>query len=506
MLFGSVCSGIEAATAAWEPLGWRPAFFAEIEGFPQAVLRHHHGSNIVARHPRRKSSPRLPGGVPNLGDFTGIRVRDLLRAGIAIPDLLAGGTPCQDFSTAGLRRSLDGDNGNLTLEFVRLAHAIDNLRRHRGQPGLLVLWENVPGVLNTRDNAFGCFLAAMVGCDSPLVPPARKSDRRAWPDAGVVVGPQRAGAWRCLDAQYFGLAQRRKRVFALFGPRNWPVADALFPVGEGLRRDSPPCREAGPAVATLTANGVGASGADDSQARGGHLIAAPVAGAFLSKGRSAASATNQDAMNGLLVAAFGGGNTRGPIDVATARTAHGGPHGRQDFESDTFVVEAIPFDTTQITSAGNFSNPGPGDPCHPLTAGGHAPAIAFNGRQDPVHGPVPGALDTDPQTQCVAIQEIGKRTGVSTDDARCGLGVSRPGDPMYTLQAGAQHGIADRMSVRRLTPREAERLQGFADGHTLVPYRGKPAADGPRYRAIGNSQPVPVMRWLGRRIEAVGLP
>ena len=181
LVYGSVCSGIEAATVAWEPLGWRPAFFAEIEPFPSAVLAH--------RHP----------AIPNLGDMTAIDGR-AWRGRI---DVLVGGTPCQAFSVAGLRRSLDDKRGNLALRFVELADAC--------QPGWIV-WENVPGVLSTRDNAFGCFLGGLAGEDGPLEPPGGK-----WADAGVVLGPARAVAWRVLDAQYFGLAQRRRRVFVVAG-------------------------------------------------------------------------------------------------------------------------------------------------------------------------------------------------------------------------------------------------------------------------------------------------
>lgn len=158
--------------------------------------------------------------------------------------------------------------------------------------------------------------------------------------------------------------------------------------------------------------------------------------------------------------AFGGNNTAGPIDVATACNAHGGPTGRMDFESETFIA----FDTTQVTHAANRSNPQPGDPCHPLASGAHAPAIAFHNRQDPdVSGNVTHPL--------------------GAKDNGLGLGLG--------------------MMVRRLTPRECERLQGFPDDWTAITYRGKPAADGPRYKALGNSMAVPVMRWLGERIAMV---
>lgn len=148
MRYLSVCSGIEAATVAWHPLGWTPVAFAEIEPFPSAVLAY-----------------RFP-DVPNLGDMTLLRDRILTRE-LEAADLLVGGTPCQSFSIAGLRKSLSDERGNLTLEFVRLANAIDDIRRADGKPPAYILWENVPGVFSTSDNAFGAFLAGLVGSDTP---------------------------------------------------------------------------------------------------------------------------------------------------------------------------------------------------------------------------------------------------------------------------------------------------------------------------------------------------
>src|ERR1044071_3830774 len=165
MRYLSVCSGIEAATVAWESLGWRPTAFSEIEAFPSAVLAHHYPD------------------VPNLGDFTAIDTGTL-----GPVDLLVGGTPCQAFSVAGARRSLDDARGNLTLSFVELAHELaDN-------NGLQwVVWENVPGVLSTKDNAFGCFLGGIVGSNEPVVCDGR------WPNAGMVAGPKGKAAWRVFD-------------------------------------------------------------------------------------------------------------------------------------------------------------------------------------------------------------------------------------------------------------------------------------------------------------------
>jgi DNA (cytosine-5)-methyltransferase 1 len=221
MKFLSVCSGIEAASVAWGPLGWEAMGFAEIEPFPSAVLAHHYPA------------------VPNHGDMT--QLADQIRAGlIDAPDILCGGTPCQAFSVAGLRKSLDDARGNLSLVFCELANAIDE---SRADPAI-IFWENVPGVLSTKDNAFGCFLAGLAGEDDPLVPPGGK-----WTNAGCVLGPQRAVAWRVLDAQYFGVAQRRRRVFVVASARtDFDPAAVLFE-WDGVRRDTAPSREAGQRVA-----------------------------------------------------------------------------------------------------------------------------------------------------------------------------------------------------------------------------------------------------------------
>ena len=232
MTYISFCSGIEAATAAWHPLGWSPVAFCEIDKFASRVLAHHYPD------------------VPNLGDFTKVDWSQYSA------DICVGGTPCQAFSVAGLRNSLADERGNLTLEFVR---AINIIRPHT------VVWENVPGVLSTADNAFGCFLAALVGCDEPIV------FEQGWPNAGVVDGPDRRAAWRILDAQYFGLAQRRKRVFVVANSGDRPHPAEILLEWEGLRRDSPPSREKGQGAAgTIAARTTGGGGfGTDFEAAGG---------------------------------------------------------------------------------------------------------------------------------------------------------------------------------------------------------------------------------------------
>lgn len=208
--YGSICSGIEAASVAWHDIG-TPLWFSEIEPFPCAVLAH-----------------RFP-EVPNLGDMTTLPEK-ILNGEVPAPDVLVGGTPCQAFSVAGKRESLDDERGNLTLVLIHILEAIDYVRQENGQPPCILVWENVPGVLSTKDNAFGHFLAGLVQACEPLQPTGGK-----WTNAGYVHSA-RTVAWRVLDAQYFGVAQRRKRVFLVASARRRSVAEVLFEP-KGVRGD-----------------------------------------------------------------------------------------------------------------------------------------------------------------------------------------------------------------------------------------------------------------------------
>jgi len=203
-----------------------PAWFSEIEPFPAAVLSHHYPD------------------VVNLGDMT--QIKDMLSLGILkAPDVLVGGTPCQAFSVAGARKGLSDERGQLTIEYVRLLDVLDTERRESGKPEAVCVWENVPGVLSSKDNAFGCFLGALAGEDDQLQPSGKR-----WSNAGCVYGPQRAVAWRVIDAQYFGLAQRRKRVFVVASARSgFDPTEVLFE-SEGVRRDIAPIRQTREEVAS----------------------------------------------------------------------------------------------------------------------------------------------------------------------------------------------------------------------------------------------------------------
>lgn len=414
MRFGSVCSGIEAASVAWHPLGWRAAWLAEIEPFPSALLAHHYPE------------------VPNLGDMTALP--GLIASGaVEAPDVFCGGTPCQAFSVAGLRRSLDDARGNLSLVFCEIADAIDRARAARGEQPAIVFWENVPGVLSTKDNAFGCFLAGLAGEEEPLKPAGPR-----WSDAGVVLGPERAVAWRVLDAQFFGVAQRRRRVFVVASARDDfdPVA-VLFEF-DGVRRDFALRRESGTRITTCLDAGpeIGGDGSRVSRLVTADDMVSCITGDIthaLNTANNGKGSSEDGTGRGTPLVPVAFHPTQDPISSTDGSTHAMGCGSKQGA-----ATVAVAFDTTQITSAANRSNPKPGDPCHPLAAGAHAPAIA------------------------TAVQ------------------------------------------VRRLTPRECERLQGFPDDYTLIPWRGKPAdlcPDGPRYKALGNSWAVPVVRWIGARIN-----
>lgn len=462
--YGSVCSGIEAATVAWHPLGWRAAWYAEIEPFPCAVLAHHYPDT------------------PNHGDMTRLAAM-VLSGKIPAPDVLVGGTPCQAFSVAGMREGLADPRGALTIRYVELLDAIDHVRTLRGEPEAVCVWENVPGVLSDKGNAFGCFLGALVGESEELQPPGGK-----WKDAGCVYGPTRTVAWRILDAQYFGLAQRRRRVFVVASARaGFDPLEVLFE-REGVRRDTPPRRGERQNVAGTIAGG--------ARKNGGYST------------------------DDVPLTTYGGGRSAGAIDVAACLVAKG---QKCDFEVESFVVhgtqdpcilkdqahtlgrnsgqENAVFDPNQITSPANRSIPEPGL-CHTLPAASKAP-IAFSCKD---HGADAGKLA--PTLRAM-------NHSASHPNAGGQVAVCITGEITHTLKAegfdasedGTGRGqpmVQGGAGVRRLTPRECEWLQGFPGDHTLIPYRGKHAdecPDGPRYKAIGNSKAVFVVRWIGLRIQ-----
>jgi DNA (cytosine-5)-methyltransferase 1 len=339
----------------------------------------------------------------------------ILSGQVEAPDLFCGGTPCQAFSVAGLRNSLDDARGNLSLTFVGIANAIDHVRSLRGDAPSIVFWENVPGVLNTKDNAFGCFLGALAGESDPIKPPGER-----WSNAGCVFGLQRTVAWRVLDAQHFGVAQRRRRVFVVASARDdINPAEILFEF-EGVRRDTPQSRE---------------------------------------EGESSAASTD---------AGFDSGGLQRTVGALCADT-HPGAYSGQDAYTGRLIPQIVGSIDCRI-GAQRAQN----------AQAGHMLPI-------PIHDQ--------------ATRHAGKN-GDKTMGKGNGLGIGQPGDPMNTLTKGDSHAVFQSMAVRRLTPVECERLQGFPDNYSNIPWRkAAESPDGPRYKALGNSWAVPVVAWIGKRIQ-----
>lgn len=251
MIAATVCSGIGAPEVAMPH--WQWAFASEIEAAPRAIMAYRHGAED-ARTQRRGAGPAL------WGDFTAIRVRFLRRLNITLPQWLVAGTPCQSFSVAGMRGGMADARGNLTMEFLRLVHALRRAGSLRG-----FLWENVPGILSHADNPFGCFLAGIVGSDTPIVSALK---RGRWPSAGMVDGPIGKAAWRVSDAQYFGLAQRRARVILVASFVDGIDPAAILFERTGLRGNNPPSRQQGQgAASTVTASSGGVSHKDGIDGR-----------------------------------------------------------------------------------------------------------------------------------------------------------------------------------------------------------------------------------------------
>ena len=507
MRFLSVCSGIEAASVAWHPIGWKALAFSEIEAFPRAVLAHHYPD------------------VPLHGDFTVLRDQQW----IADADVLVGGTPCQAFSVAGLRQSLQDDRGNLTLEYVRLADAVDDLRRARGEQPAIVVWENVPGVLSVKDNAFGCFLAALVGNDAPVVYTGKR-----WTNAGLVIGPKRAAAWRVLDAQYFGVAQRRRRVFVVASARDgFDPAEVLFE-REGVPRNTPPSRSQGQTstydvAPSLVSSGRGVERVGETRGQD-PVVAQPyqIANCLTQRSHKGINSTLDEGQTPVITptlrASLGGGTTgdhwdgltiafhptQDPI-TSTDGTTHAlgcGSSGGQASVAVAFSAKDYGGDATEelaptLRSMGHAQS---------HANGGGQMAVAFHSNQSFDSGnnvevsPTlrigssgtgqPPAVAT---SMAVAFDILGSlaTNGGKETDIHTSLRARAPGASENSTTTVISHSMA----VRRLTPRECERLQGFPDDYTLIPVRNKPAADGPRYKALGNSMAVPVMHWIGKRIQ-----
>lgn len=394
MRVGSLCSGSGIEAAAWKKLGWKHVFFSEIEDFPCAVLRYHY--------------PKTP----NLGDIRNINGRDYR----GMVDLLVAGTPCQDLSVAGKRAGLAGERSGLAFQFTRLLEEICPR---------WFLWENVPGVLSSNlGRDFGTLLGKMAECGYGF-------------------------SYRVFNSQYFGVPQRRRRVYLVGYLGDWRPAAAVLFEPHSLHGDTAPCGKTRTDVAgTLEAS--------------------------LSRSR-------------------GAGTPPGAItQVLTGRMGEGGP---DDKTQGGFYVPEIVAQALSCKWSKGTSGPA-GDEHYNLVAfqyGDKAAALTSEGADASPCG--------DRRPTVIAFTERGRAEGrtleFQEEQAYC---LRNPGSGGGTHSRNICDGL---LRVRRLTPLECERLQGWPDGYTDIVYKGKPARDAPRYRIIGNGISMPVLTWLGQRIDRV---
>jgi DNA (cytosine-5)-methyltransferase 1 len=517
-------------------LGWKAAWLSEIEPFPSAVLAHHYPD------------------VPNLGDMTLLPER-ILSGEVEAPDVFCGGTPCQAFSVAGLRNSLDDARGNLSLTFVGIANAIDHVRSVRSDAPAIIFWENVPGVLSTKDNAFGCFLGALAGEDDPIIPSGEK-----WTNAGCVYGPQRTVAWRVLDAQYFGVAQRRRRVFVVASARaDFDPAAVLFEF-DSVRRDTAPSRETGKESAGVIGDGASKrswpaevsstldttfgtkQGLEDQHVNAGcplFVLASTVQTLRTRRPGEGGMSADHEHLVPVVSPALNtcSGSHHAPDTKAyvvepisihphcIGRAPEAGAQGKEYLldgsaycmdsrgqpQAVAHVVGALACNTgPNGHDAGNFA-------CNQAVDAGHVLPVAqpmvlmdqggsvMNVEHDMVgtlrretHGHEPVVMQ--PMAYNIAPGKGELKDDIHVTDAKISKTIDASGSNPSMHQGGAA--IVQTMAVRRLTPVECERLQGFPDNYTNISWRKKDESpDGPRYKALGNSWAVPNVRWIGKRIQ-----
>jgi DNA (cytosine-5)-methyltransferase 1 len=444
MRYLSVCSGIEAASAAWHDFGWTPVGFSEIDAFPSAVLAH-----------------RFP-HVPNFGDMTKHKEWPLEPGSI---DILVGGTPCTSFSIAGLRKGLEDPRGQLILTYLAIAD-------HFRIPTLL--WENVPGVLSSNGGRdFGAFLGALGELGF------------RW-------------AYRVLDAQYFGVPQRRRRVFVVASASDRIDPESVLFEPESLRGDPAPRRKARKGSAAAAGAGVA----------GGRGFRMTAFGEY----------ADDDSASTLKMRDY---------KDATDLVTHPGAYSGQDAYTGRLVPHpshrddpAAPHPTLTQSASGTgavgYSNQEVFSPRGAYLVPSQPVAFAQNQVGEIRTNPVMGTLNTNsnatgrntplvmaPASQPVAFN-VYPSSGQGAELQACPTDIANAvtvTEHAKSTDCGTRIVQQSPMVVRRLTPVECERLMGFPDDWTNIPYRGKPAADGPRYKALGNSMAVPVMRWIGQRIK-----
>ena len=440
MRYLSVCSGIEAATVAWHHMGWEPVAFADIESFPGAVLAHHYPS------------------VPNLGDMTKFKEWD-----IGSIDLLVGGTPCQSFSVAGLRKGLEDPRGNLALTYCAI---LDKFK-----PQWFV-WENVPGVLSSNGGRdFGAFLGAVAELGYGF-------------------------AYRVCDAQWFGVPQRRRRVFVVGCLGDWRSAAEVLFEPESLRWDLAPSREKGQKVAPTVVQGPPYSRTGNERVECDAIVLGNVEGGNATTLSAREYKGLSCGRDGMTSAAVVYGTQAIPIqDQATRFSGKRGE--KQDGKGNGLGVGSE------------------GDPCFTLTKGDKH-AVAYSIREDAKannFSATPLEVSTALQALRPSVQShhaqvfVAQTTVYERHDQDARL---KEVNVSPTLHAKPDNTcdlpvvLQPAMAVRRLTPTECERLQGFPDGYTQIPWRKKDEApDSLRYKALGNSMAVPVMRWIGERINQI---
>ena len=480
MRYLSLFSGIEAATCAWRPLGWEAVAFAEIDKFASAVLSHHYPD------------------VPNLGDLTRIQDEDIQTLGPI--DLVVGGFPCQDVSVAGKRKGFKNEDGSPT----RSGLFFDAMRLVRAANPRWLLIENVPGLYSSNG---GRDFASVVG---EILGVSFDVPQGGWRSSGVAAGPRGRVEWATLDAQFFGLAQRRKRVFLVANFGNWADTPPVLLEPESMQGHPTPRRESGQNIApTISARTKGGGGLGTDFDLDGGLIAGTLGqrtcdhpsglksesdflAVYAIQERAGCENPNAgpngvgvqsdiaytlEARQTVQAVAFGGNNTSGALEVAAALNAKGGT-GRCDFESETLIA----FDC----KASGRSGFGIGETAPTLRAMNHSQSHQNGGGQVAVAFALRG-------------REGGAMPELEGDIA--GALRAASGGSSRSYAAGG-------FGVRRITPREAERLQGFPDNYTLVPLplkgrqtRVRYAADGSRYKTLGNSFAVPVIEWIGRQIQ-----
>lgn len=440
MRYISVCSGIEAASVAWEPLGWKPATFSEIEKFPCRVLKH-----------------RFP-DVPNRGDMT--KFEEWPDEPV---DLLVGGTPCQSFSVAGRRQGMDDPRGQLAFAYAGI------LAKYR--PRWLV-WENVPGVLSSnKGRDFAAFVGELV-------------------KLGYGV------CWRMLDAQHFGVPQRRKRIFVVGYLGDWRPSAAVLFERQSCPGDFAPGRKTGERIAGTAEKFI-------DEHKKFELVEA-----FQPAEVRRTGTANPRPISPTITSGMGGGDTV-PRVLAFPWQSALDPGNSKEEISPTLVKNQVMAVATVVPGSGKEDRQGDHQICPTLkarmgTGGGNVPNVMAVGT-DLYNGDLTGDVAATISTHGSSTSGSGPTVMVGTD---CYNG-QITGNISMTLKAGQgnpavnQPTVMQSTQVRRLTPKECERLQGFPDDWTNIPTKGKDCPDGPRYKALGNSMAVPVMAWIGKRLAMV---